>query len=238
MKKRWLPADDERLRELYGTQSAEEVAELLGRTLSAVVSRASSLGLGKRPWTKADEDQLREIYPRSDMADICRITGRTTTALRARAAILGIKRVDSPNRRLANQRHSEYLRRCREEGFRNSTTAPIGAEAVHGGKLYRKVADTGDSHQDWKLMHRVIWEEVNGPIPEGNLVVFRDGNTKNLTIENLELITKAERMRRHSIARYPREIHSAAVALGFFRAKLKRLETENEEPERTAGDLG
>ena len=238
MKKRWLPADDARLRELYGTKGADEVAHDLGRTLSAVVSRASFLGLGKRPWTPEDEDQLRELYPHEDMADICRITQRTATALRARAAILGVKRVDSPNRKAAHRAHSEHMKTKRARGYRNSTAVPIGTESMQGGKLFRKVSDTGET-RDWKLAHRLVWEELHGPIPAGHIIVFRDGNSQNLEPSNLEMITEAERMRRHSIVRYPREIHSAAVTLGFFKAKLKRLEKErNEEFERAEGDPG
>lgn len=238
MKKRWLPADDDCLRELYGTMGAEQVAQALGRTLFAVVSRASFLGLGKRPWTQHDEDQLREIYPRMEMAEMRRITGRTATALRARAAILGIKRIDSPDRKAAHRAHSEHMKAKRESGYRNSTAVPIGTESMQGGKLFRKVSDSGET-RDWKLAHRLVWEELHGPIPAGHIIVFRDGNSQNLEPSNLEMITEAERMRRHSIVRYPREIHSAAVTLGFFKAKLKRLEKErNEEFERAEGDPG
>ncbi len=49
----------------------------------------------------------------------------------------------------------------------------------------------------WVLYHRHLWEQVNGPIPIGHIVVFRDKNTMNCELSNLELITRAEHVRRN-----------------------------------------
>ena len=35
------------------------------------------------------------------------------------------------------------------------------------------------------LLHRRIWVEHNGPIPEGHQVMFKDGNKRNFAIDNL-----------------------------------------------------
>ena len=53
---------------------------------------------------------------------------------------------------------------------------------------------------------RYIWEQVNGPIPKGMVLVFKDKNKLNVHIENLELITNEENMIRNSIQRYPTEL--------------------------------
>ena len=42
------------------------------------------------------------------------------------------------------------------------------------------------------MLHRTVWEEHNGPIPEGMMVTFKDGNTENCDIGNLTLIDMAE----------------------------------------------
>lgn len=42
------------------------------------------------------------------------------------------------------------------------------------------------------LKHRKVWEETYGPIPEGNIITFRDGNRKNCDPENLIMISKAQ----------------------------------------------
>lgn len=41
-----------------------------------------------------------------------------------------------------------------------------------------------------RLLHRVVWEEHNGPIPSGYNVQFKDGNSLNCDINNLYLIDR------------------------------------------------
>jgi hypothetical protein len=47
------------------------------------------------------------------------------------------------------------------------------------------------SNQPIKYAHRVIWEYVNGPIPEGMTINHIDGNKRNNKISNLECIPQA-----------------------------------------------
>ena len=80
----------------------------------------------------------------------------------------------------------------------------IGAERVSKeGYLQRKVTSTGYTPRDWVPVHHVVWMEAGlGKIPPGHVLVFRDGNKRNFALDNLELITKTENMRRNSIHRY------------------------------------
>ena len=77
---------------------------------------------------------------------------------------------------------------------------------------------TGEKHPSWKggeqfsksdCVHvwtgnkqrkrrpRLIWEEQNGPIPEGHVVYHIDGNKNNDDISNLEVISRAELVKRN-----------------------------------------
>jgi len=67
-------------------------------------------------------------------------------------------------------------------------------------------------------VHRLVWEECNGPIPNGMIVVFKDKNPLNAAIENLECIDRSENMKRNTIYRYPTEVVSTIRAL----SKLKK----------------
>jgi hypothetical protein len=44
----------------------------------------------------------------------------------------------------------------------------------------------------WRSKHVVIWEEANGPVPEGRLVIFADGNKFNIKLGNLLVVSKSE----------------------------------------------
>ena len=49
----------------------------------------------------------------------------------------------------------------------------------------------------WVYQHRYIWEQVNGPIPEGFDIHHKDGNKVHNEIENLELLPHAGHVSLH-----------------------------------------
>ena len=66
---------------------------------------------------------------------------------------------------------------------------PVGTERVStDGYLEVKVADP----KTWKAKHRIIWEEANGPIPKGHVVIFADGDRQNVALDNLLMISQRE----------------------------------------------
>lgn len=76
----------------------------------------------------------------------------------------------------------------------------------------------------WELYHRVLWENEKGPIPGDLIVAFKDNNSLNVTIDNLELITKEENMYRNSRMNYPKEIIPSLVLLKQLDKKIKDVE--------------
>ena len=70
---------------------------------------------------------------------------------------------------------------------------PLGTIAITSdGYKIRKRSMTGELWERWEFLHRAVWEEHNGPVPEGMMVSFRDSNRLNCDIDNLMLITKGE----------------------------------------------
>jgi hypothetical protein len=68
----------------------------------------------------------------------------------------------------------------------------IGSERVNvDGYTEVKVADPGK----WRLKHTLIWEQAHGPIPKGRCLIFLDGDNLNVTLENLQLITRTQLLR-------------------------------------------
>lgn len=66
---------------------------------------------------------------------------------------------------------------------------PVGSERINrDGYIEIKVNDPNI----WKLKHRVIWEKANGEIPQGNIIIFRDNNPINCSLDNLIMIKKRE----------------------------------------------
>lgn len=46
-------------------------------------------------------------------------------------------------------------------------------------------------------VHRLEWEKHNGKIPEGFIVHHKDENKLNWSIENLELLSRSEHIKKH-----------------------------------------
>jgi len=60
------------------------------------------------------------------------------------------------------------------------------------------VMSIGEGKQ--KLKHIYNWEQLNGPLPKGHCLNFLDGDRTNTNVENLELITRAELLRRNMLS--------------------------------------
>ena len=96
---------------------------------------------------------------------------------------------------------------------------PVGSERVNvDGYVEVKVAEPGK----WRLKHRVVWEEANGPIPPGYNIQFRNKNRQDLRLENLYLISRAEQMgTENSIhARYPEELKKVIRLKGAIKRQI------------------
>ncbi|MDH7463948.1 HNH endonuclease [Chitinophagaceae bacterium 26-R-25] len=77
---------------------------------------------------------------------------------------------------------------------------------------------------NWYPYHQYLWEAQHGKISPGYCLWFRDGNSLNCTLENMELISRKEQMTRNTIQRYPEEVKTAIRRI----SKLKKLIRENE----------
>ena len=84
----------------------------------------------------------------------------------------------------------------------------------------------------WVLYHRYIYEKEYGAIPKGYIIRFKDGDTMNCTLENLECISRRENMERNRNVekaaesmrrRWASEKRRAAYGLSLETKLLKRI---------------
>lgn len=78
-------------------------------------------------------------------------------------------------------------------------------------------------------LHRKVWQDHFGVIPKSHVVVFKDGNTMDCSIGNLECISKKEHLKRNQKGKH----HSIELYDGFVTGVLKHLgvAAENITPE-------
>lgn len=80
-----------------------------------------------------------------------------------------------------------------QKGHRPVNELPVGTIVTgKGGYLIRKKAMEGGQWGRWEFLHRAVWEEHNGTIPDGMCIVFKDGNKQNCDIDNLMIVSRAE----------------------------------------------
>ena len=72
-----------------------------------------------------------------------------------------------------------------------------------------------------------MWERAHGAIPAGHAVVFRPGrfttNPDAITEDGLELVTRAELMRRNTIHNYPPELARLVQLKGAITRQVNRI---------------
>lgn len=193
---------------------------------------------------------IREFYPHMPTAALAKVIGRSPRALKQRAQAMRVRKTMDYYRQFAGLAGSRFVKGQKpwntgkhyaaggrspstrfKPGNRPQTWRPIGHERWTTGYLQRKVTDTGYSPADYVEVHRLLWVEHNGPIPEKQVVCFRNGNPRDIRIENLELVSRVDLMRRNSVhTRLPPEL----VRLVQLRAALVRKIRARAKPRRKA----
>ena len=105
-----------------------------------------------------------------------------------------------------------------KKGNKPYNTQPDGTIHWRMDKVGRNYAYIKIKDNHWRLLHRVIWEEHNGPIPPKHMIRFIDGNSMNCELSNLECVSMVQNMNDNTIQRYPEELKE----LMKLNAKLNR----------------
>lgn len=223
----WTEAQITRLIELFPHHTNWQIAEAMGLRESQVNAKADHLRKFGLPMAKS-ADHLRTR------------AGRITSEASARMASTRFKPGQSPwnkGKHYAAGGRSPLTRFKR--GNRPHTWVPVGTERVCSGILQVKVSDTGYTPQDWQSKHQLVWIAAHGPLPKGHIVCFRDGDRTNFALANLELVSRAELMRRNSIhSRVPEDLKPIVRSLGQIRRRLRErlAEIDGRSGKPAAGD--
>lgn len=97
----------------------------------------------------------------------------------------------------------------------------VGSERVNvDGYIEVKVADPNK----WKLKHRVVWESVNGKIPKGYIIIFRDNDKTNTDIDNLLLIKRGTHvvLNHTGLCEYSGEFKETAICIAELKAATSK----------------
>lgn len=221
----WTEDEIAYVRDRYADTSTSEIARQLARSPGAVYQCAKKLGIEKSP-----------TYLKTTWLQNGHSIGRATRFHKGHTpANKGLRRPGWAPGRMADTQ----FKRGDRSGMAARNWKPIGtiltdSEGYQRIKIreaeYGKEPAGFGNCRVWPFHHRYLWEQANGPIPEGHIVTFRDGNRQNCTIENLDLMTLADNARRNSMwTKLPRELAEAIQLTGAIKRQLRRRQGDGQE---------
>lgn len=127
---------------------------------------------------------------------------------------------------------AEQYEKCKATMFKKGDIPhnhkSVGSERINkDGYLLIKIAEPNK----YVLKHRYIWEQANGPIPKGHVLIFLDGNKQNFDLNNLACITLAENavLNHLKLRSTDKDITQAAINVAKIKHKISKLSKKNKE---------
>lgn len=222
----WDPEVERLFALLYPVEPTQRLADIIGASLSTAYSKATRLGL-----KKSDEFLRGEMSGRIQQ-------GRSDPRMIATQFKKGGASWNKGNKGW------QAGGRSKETQFKKShephNQLPIGSHRVVKSKsgwqtLERKVSDVpGPNNLRWKPVTRLLWEEMNGPVPSGHIVAFKPGmatvKLEEITIDRLECISQADNARRNApSARYPEGLYKVIQLKGALQRQINKRAKKNEQ---------
>lgn len=209
-RRRWQPAELAQLAAQYPHMKTAVIALMLDRTRSTVYQTAQRLGLTKSP----------EFYASPASGRTC---GRQGIGYRfGKGHVPANKGLRRPGWGPGRMKETQF-RKGERRGVAVRLYKPIGTERVSkDGYLERKVNDGMPLQARWRAVHRIVWEAVNGRVPKGHAVVFRNTDKRDFRLENLELVTRRELLARNWHRRYPKPIRQLVQLRGAITRQINK----------------
>lgn len=212
----WSQKNINLLLELYPNTNNKEIAAIMKISYSSVVNKAYYMRL------KKSKEYLSSL---------------PTEQLKIKGAKFHFKIGASPvnkGKKWKDFMSKEGMRNSRKTTFKKGNVPhntkkdnEISIRKDKGGRIYKFIRIKSGK---WIPLHVHNWQKQYGSIPKGKIVVFKNKNTDDCSVDKLELITKEENMRRNTIQRYPEEIKSTIKLI----SKLKKTIYGKEQNSRPA----
>ncbi len=217
----WTDAERAEVIRRYPDELTSAIAADLGRTERQVYYAAHKMGLKKSPEFLSGPESTQFK------------TGHAPTQFKP-GLVPWNKGIAGSTGNHPNTKATQFKPGRKPEEARNYR--PVGSVRVtRDGYLERKVTDDTSvcPARRWVAVHRLVWESVNGPVPKGMIVVFRPGMATTdpdlITIDRVELITRAENMARNTIHARNEELRELSVLKRrLTRAVNKRIRHEEQ----------
>lgn len=192
---------------------------------------------GSRTFTTEQQSYIREIYKNRFNYEIADLLNKKFGTSFTESQVKGFKK---RNRLRSEKRHTPPTAFKKgnkpmapfKKGGISHMTAPIGSirSRKHKGNYvtYIKVSNTGNRGVDWKRYSHYLWEKEYGKIPEGYKLIIKNGDGRDIRLDNLMLVSGKVHIRMSTNFKYSTypDITEVEVLNQEIKVKLKELENE------------
>ena len=179
------------LKEKYPNTPTHLIAKELGIPINSVYNKALKNGLRKSEEYKNSPFSGR-LRPGTNIGGNTRFQKGHST--------------HNKGKKMNLETYSKVSKTMFKKGNKPHNTKEIGRINLRRDKAdipyyFIKISDA-----NWQPLHRVIWQLHNGEIPENMKITFIDGNSLNCQINNLQMVSYADLMRKNSHRNIPKEL--------------------------------
>lgn len=203
--KHFTPEEDSYIKAHYLTTPASRIAKQLGRSEGTVRQRLQLLGITVPP-------------------EIAQAFKRNTQFTKGSSPI-------NKGKKWKDFMSAEGMAASRKTTFRKGQSVHNekhdGAISIRNDKTGRQYKWIRISKGVWRMLHVYLWEQANGKVPEGCVIIFKDADSLNVELANLQCVTLRENMLRNSLWKvYPRDIAETIQLRGALNRQInKHLKT-------------
>jgi hypothetical protein len=188
-----------------------------------------------KPFSKEEDDIIRNNILNISYKAISKLLGRGESGTHQRCHQLGFgelmkqKSINSrfnkgheplnKGKRMTEEMKEKIKHTFFQKGHLPHNTKDDGSISVRNDKRGIPYMHYRVSLSKWIPLHHKVWIDENGEIPKGHNVIFKNKNTLDVRLENLECISNTENMLRNTIQRYPDDLKLQLKKI----SKLKRI---------------
>lgn len=183
----FTPAEDQYIRDNYLKKPIKVIAHEINRSFCGVTGRLNQMGLS----VPKDLAEHRKKATQRKRGDIPFNKGKKQTEYMSPEAIEKSK--------------STWFKK----GSTPHNSLEAGTEVIRTDKRANRqyILIKLPGERKLRFKHVYVWElHHNMRLPKGHNVVFKDGNSLNVEIENLQLLSNEELMAKNSLHNYPLEL--------------------------------
>lgn len=149
-------------------------------------------------FSTSEDAVIRDNYIIKSWKEVGEMLGRTSNSVRKRAELMGLKRTKKQLRAIMRRTagHTRFMPGQQPNNTRHN--GAISDRTDTNGNTYRYIRI---SPNNWQMLHVVNWEKANGPVPEGKILVCKNGKQLDCRAANWEPIDRATNLSRNNHGR-------------------------------------